>query len=271
MNIDGTVACITGGASGIGRATALELARRGATEVVLADLNDARLAETAAELEAIGAKPHTFVVDVADDDAMAAFGRQALAAAGRVDILHNNAGVPLAGPPERVTSEDWDWILQINVGGIIRGLRAFLPHMLERGSGWVVNTCSIAGLMAYSFDTIPYITSKFAAYGLTEGLAVYARPLGVGVSALCPGLVQSNLAETFRLSGTDHPDWVQLPEWLRPIATDHVARCVADGIEAERFLVLTHPEDEARIRERRLDIDAAIARQIAESPTPPRL
>jgi NAD(P)-dependent dehydrogenase (short-subunit alcohol dehydrogenase family) len=271
MELTGTTAVITGGASGIGRATALELARRGASTLVLGDLNEARLAETAAELEALGATAHTFVADVASDAAMAAFGRDVLAAAGQVDILHNNAGVVVAGPPERVAPEDWDRILQINVVGIIRGLRAFLPGMLERGSGWVVNTCSLAGLMAYSYDTIPYITSKFAAYGLTEGLAVYAKPLGVGVSALCPGFVESNLAESFCLSGTDHPDWMQLPEWLRAISADEVATCVADGIEAERFLIQTHPEDVDRIRDRHLDIDAALAKQIAESPAPPRL
>jgi NAD(P)-dependent dehydrogenase (short-subunit alcohol dehydrogenase family) len=271
MDISGTVAVITGGASGIGRATALELARRGSTDVVLADLNEERLVETAAEVRELGATPHTFVVDVARDDAMAAFGLDVFETVGRVDILHNNAGIVVAGPPERVEPDEWERIMQINLFGIVRGLRAFLPHMLERGSGWVVNTCSLAGLMAYSFDTIPYITSKFAAYGLTEGLAVYVRPLGVGVSALCPGLVQSNLVESFRLSGTDHPEWMQLPAWLRPIPPDEVATCLADAIVAERFLVLTHPEDEARIRERRLDIEAALGEQIAESPKPPRV
>ena len=97
--------------------------------------------------------------------------------------------------------EDWEWILQVNVLGLVRGVRAFVPAMVARGSGHVVNTASVAGTWAYTWDAAPYITSKFAAYGFSEALARTLRPQGVGVTVLCPGLVTTNLAETARQSG----------------------------------------------------------------------
>ena len=106
---------------------------------------------------------------------------------GRVDLLCNNAGVAVIGPPETVAIADWEWALQVNVLGIVRGVRAFVPEMLERGSGYVLNTASIAGVWAYTWDAAPYITSKFAAYGLSEVLARRLRPHGVGVSVPVPG------------------------------------------------------------------------------------
>ncbi|HUF84779.1 MAG TPA: SDR family oxidoreductase, partial [Acidimicrobiia bacterium] len=151
MDVDGTVAVITGGASGIGRATALELARGGA-DVVVADLHDERAAEVVSEIEGLGRKALAVHCDVASDDDVERLAREAFDAFDHVDILFNNAGVPLLGPPDRVPMADWDWILQINLYGPIRGVRAFVPAMIKRGHGYVVNTASIAGLLAYSWD-----------------------------------------------------------------------------------------------------------------------
>ena len=106
--------------------------------------------------------------DVAFDDQVEHLRHEVLEEFGRVDIVMNNAGVAILGPPETISMEDWDWILQVNLFGVIRGVRAFLPHMIERGSGHIVNTASLAGLFAYNWDTIPYITGKFGVVGLTE-------------------------------------------------------------------------------------------------------
>jgi NAD(P)-dependent dehydrogenase (short-subunit alcohol dehydrogenase family) len=272
MEVDGTVAVVTGGASGIGRATAAELARRGARGVVLADVNDTRLAEAAEEIGALGAQVVTVHCDVSRDEDVEHLRDAAFAELGDVDIVMNNAGVALLGPADLLTMEEWDWILQINLYGVIRGVRAFVPHLRARGRGWVVNTASVAGLFAYAWDTPAYITAKFGVAGLTEALALYLRPLGVGVSLLCPGLVSTNMADTARLSGPDPAAWIQEMPLSDPVEPAVAGRAVADAIRDDTFLVLTHP-DEARDRmgRRGTDLDAFVAAQIERLPTPPNL
>lgn len=272
MDVDGTVAVITGGASGIGRATALELARRGA-DIVAADINDARLDEVRTEVEALGRRFLGVHCDVSQDADVERLRDEAIAAMGRVDIVHNNAGVAMLGPAEGLTMDDWTWILQINLFGVIRGVRAFLPHFLERGSGYVVNTASVAGLYAYSWNHPTYITAKFGVVGFSEALAIYARPLGVGVSLLCPGLVTTNMGETARMGGVD-----DLSRWLppmpleEPVEATFVGTLVADAIRDERYLILTHPDAmRERMARRGADLDAWITSQIDDLPTAPNL
>jgi NAD(P)-dependent dehydrogenase (short-subunit alcohol dehydrogenase family) len=268
---DGTVAVVTGGASGIGRSCALEFARRGAS-VVIADINEERIDETVGALTEGGARALGLRCDVTSDADVARLRDESLAAMGHVDIVMNNAGVALLGPPESVPIDDWRWIIDVNILGIVRGAAAFVPHLLERGSGHIVNTASIAGLHAYSWDAIPYITSKFGAYGLSEGLFAYLKPHGVGVSVLCPGLVTTNLAETARFSGAeDRDNWFSMPERLlnNPISPDGVGPMVADAVQAEQFLILTHPDDAIYLAERRADIEAALIAQVAGATVPP--
>jgi NADP-dependent 3-hydroxy acid dehydrogenase YdfG len=191
-----------------------------------------------------------------------------------VDVLCNNAGVAVLGPPERVAMADWEWILQVNVLGLVRGVRAFVPAMVERGSGYVVNTASVAGIWAYTWDATPYITSKFAAYGFSEALARSLRPHGIGVSVLCPGLVTTNLGETARMSGVPEErrgEWFYLPPEMHEAAeAQAVGTIVADGIESKTFALFTHAQDAERFRTWRLDIDASLAEVIGSSPMPPR-
>ena len=269
--VDGTVVVVTGGASGIGRACALEFARRGAS-VVIADIHEERIHETVAALTEGGSRALGVRCDVTSDADVARLRDESLAAMGRVDILMNNAGVALLGPPESVPIDDWRWILEVNILGIVRGAAAFIPHMLERGSGHIINTASIAGLHAYSWDAIPYITSKFGAYGLSEGLFAYLTPHGVGVSVLCPGLVNTNLAENARFVGAEDRDsWFFMPERLLndPISADRVGPMVADAVEADQFLILTHPEDGIYLAERRADLEATLRAEVAAAPIPP--
>ena len=269
--VDGTVVVVTGGASGIGRSCALEFARRGAS-VVIADIHEERIHETVAALTEGGSHAIGVRCDVTSDADVTRLRDESLAAMGRVDILMNNAGVALLGPPESVPIDDWRWILEVNILGIVRGAAAFIPHMLERGSGHIINTASIAGLHAYSWDAIPYITSKFGAYGLSEGLFAYLTPHGVGVSVLCPGLVNTNLAENARFLGAEDRDsWFYMPERLlnNPISADRVGPMVADAVEADQFLILTHPEDGIYLAERRTDLEATLRAEVAAAPIPP--
>jgi len=272
MDLRDAVAVVTGGASGIGRATVRELARRGA-DVVVADIHEDRLEEVRVEIEAMGRRVLTVRCDVAYDRDVEHLRDEALEEMGRVDLVMNNAGVAALGPPETMTMADWDWVLQINLYGVIRGVRAFLPHMLARGSGHVVNTASLAGLFAYAWDTIPYITGKFAVAGFTEALALYARPLGVGVTLVCPGLVDTNLGETARFVGVEDPGaWVRGIQLPPPVTPEEVATRVCDAVAENRFLVLT-AEDlvRERVRQRATDHDGFVADMIARLPTPPNL
>ncbi|HEX4016669.1 MAG TPA: SDR family oxidoreductase [Frankiaceae bacterium] len=273
-NFEGKIALVTGGASGIGRGIALELARRGA-DVVLADIHETRLAEVVDEVKALGREALGVRCDVSKDADVESLRDQAFERFGRIDILCNNAGVAVMGPPERIEMADWEWILHINVLGLVRGVRAFVPAMLERGTGYVVNTASIAGTWAYTWDNAPYITSKFAAFGFTESLARSLRPQGIGVSVLCPGLITTNLAESVRMSGVPEErrgEWLYLPpEMLDPKDPEDVGVMVCDAVVAGKFAIFTHDVDEKRFREWRTDIDTSLEEVIANSPKPPRL
>jgi NAD(P)-dependent dehydrogenase (short-subunit alcohol dehydrogenase family) len=267
------VAVVTGGASGIGRGIATELARRGA-DVAIADVHEERLRETAEFLRSLGVRAVAACCDVTKDSDVEAFRDMVERELGPVDVLCNNAGVAVMGPPERVLMEDWEWILQVNVLGAVRGVRAFVPGMLDRRRGYLVNTSSIAGMWAYTWSMAPYITSKFAVFGLTEALARRLMPFGIGVSVLCPGSTTTNLGETARISGVPEavlPAWRYLrsPDEDQSVTADDIGRMVADGILARRFAIFTHPGDEERFRTWRLDIDKSLEAAIEDSPPPP--
>jgi NAD(P)-dependent dehydrogenase (short-subunit alcohol dehydrogenase family) len=260
MDLKERVAVITGGASGIGRACALAMARRGA-DIVIADVNERRTAETLAEIQALGRHARGFDCDVSRDGQVERLAERVLGEVGQVDLLMNNAGVVLGGPFEEIPLSDWQWILDINLLGPVRCLRAFLPHMLQRGSGYVVNTASFAGLVAHNPLTIPYDTTKHGVVGLSAGLALYLKPRGIGVSVLCPGYVATNLPENYRFHGVEEavgparmPDSVVTPE--------EVADKVVAAVEAERFLILSQPEHGRIWARRAQDVDAHIARQL---------
>jgi NAD(P)-dependent dehydrogenase (short-subunit alcohol dehydrogenase family) len=267
--LDHTTAVVTGGASGIGRACAVAFAREGC-DIAIADLHEARLAETEAEIEALGRRCVAVRCDVTDDAAVAAFGEQVLGELGHVDIAMFNAGMSVLGPPDLVPVADWQHNMDVNFFGVVRCVNAFVPAMRARGAGHVVITASIAGRYAYSYDAGPYIASKFAAYGLSENLALYLRPQGVDVTVVCPGLVATNLGESARFSGLDDPSgWTHFPRhMMRAIEPAEVADQVVEALRTKQFLLYTHPEDEALMRERALDLPGAIARQIADQPDP---
>ncbi|HEY7065876.1 MAG TPA: SDR family NAD(P)-dependent oxidoreductase [Chloroflexota bacterium] len=263
MQLSGKVAVITGGASGIGRATALALARRGA-DVVLADVHEGRLAEARAAVEALGRRALPVRCDVTRDADVERLAREALAAMDHVDVLMNNAGVVLCGALEEIPIADWQWEFDINFFGVVRGIRAFLPHMLARGSGYVVNTASMAGLLALTGPGAPYVASKYAVVGLSEALALYVRPRGIGVSVLCPAAVATNLAENGRVIGLT-------PEVLaadtraskallsaEEMAPEAIGELVAAGIEQEQFLIYSDPAHADLLVQRAQDVDGML-------------
>src|SRR6185436_528537 len=165
------------------------------------------------------------------DDDVVELQRRVEAELGPASIVMNNAGVVLRGALEQLEVADWEWCLGINVLGVIRGIRAFLPGMVARRHGHIVNTGSMAGLVAFTGEGAPYIASKFAVNGLTEALALYARPFGIGVSLLCPGGVNTNLAETGRSIG-------MTPE--REKAETEMAQTLQGGDELEPELIGEH-------------------------------
>ena len=263
MNVDGEVAVITGGASGIGRGSALALARHGA-DIVLADVNDRRLADVSAEVQALGRRVLTVHCDVSLDRDVERLAHESESRLGPVGLVMNNAGVVLRGALEQIDLADWRWCFGINVFGVIRGVHAFLPKMIERRHGYFVNTGSVAGLVPLTGEGAPYIASKFAVVGFTEALALYARPFGVGVSLLCPGGVNTNLAETGRSIGmtaererseTRMAQSVQGGAEMQP---EHVGELVVKAIQDERFLILSGEFHADLVRRRAQDINASL-------------
>ncbi|MEM6959593.1 MAG: SDR family NAD(P)-dependent oxidoreductase [Myxococcota bacterium] len=189
-------AVVTGAASGLGRALCLELAQRGAA-VVVSDVNAEGAEETAEEVRRRGARAEVIDCDVADEASVNALHEEAEGRIGPIDLLCNNAGVAVAGPFEELSLEDWKWIVDINLWGVIYGCRAFLPGMRTRGHGYVLNVASAAGLLR-SPNMAPYNVTKIGVVGLSETLHAEYAEYGVNVTALCPTFFQTAIMDSSR-------------------------------------------------------------------------
>ncbi len=253
---NGRVAVVTGAGSGIGRALTLALAERGA-RVAAADVEAAPLEETlrlAADI-APAAEVVTSIVDVADADSVGRFADDVYARWGQVDLLVNNAGVFVGGLLWERSPADYDFTFGVNVYGILHGIRAFVPRMIERGAeAHVVNTSSIAGLLGSPFAG-PYGISKFAALAATESLEGDLRSVGSAVRAhaLCPGMIRTSITSSERnrpdaltAPRTDDQDMVDgfLAETVDAgMDPSDVAEIVIDALtRPDQFLILTHPQ-----------------------------
>jgi NAD(P)-dependent dehydrogenase (short-subunit alcohol dehydrogenase family) len=212
----GATVVITGAASGIGRATATAFAAAGA-RVVPIDIDPDGAAKTAADC---GSDPSgvELGVDVADRDAVFRLAEQVLQRIGPVDVLVNNAGVGLTGRFLETSAEDWDWVLGVNLRGVIHGCQAFGPAMVQRRSGHVANISSVFGYTPRAQESA-YVTTKAAVLALSQSLRADWAPSGVGVSAICPGLIATAIASNTRYLG----------ERARPASVDKVQRLFSHG------------------------------------------
>ncbi len=274
QELEGRTAVVTGAASGIGKALAERFAASG-MNLVLADIEEGPLAEVASTLRDGGVKVLDVPTDVskaADVDALAAAADEAF---GPVHVLCNNAGVGGGGMIHDLKTEDWEWVINVNLWGVIHGLRAFLGGMYAHGEeGHVVNTASLAGLYSAPFMA-PYSATKFAVVAISEALHQEALLAGgrIGVSVLCPGWVNTRIHESSRnrpaeLGGDAERERGDSFEFMAqilaagmPPAT--VAEHVERAIRERRFYVITHPEMLGAVEER--------MRNIVEGRTPEQM
>ena len=264
-DLQGKVAVITGGASGIGRAVADRAAAEG-MKIVLADIEEGPLKAAEDELTSNGVEAVGVVTDVADAASVRTLRDRALDRFGAVHLVHNNAGIGLGGPIWEVSEEDWRWILGVNLWGVIHGVATFTPLLIEQGEGHIVNTASVAGLIATPFLG-PYNATKQAVVAISETLFKDLQAVGapVGVSVLCPGFVRTRIAESER----NRPAWAvadhEVPgaQEVRGVVQNlvdsgippaAVAERDIDAVRSNTFYILTHPELDAAITTRFDDI-----------------
>jgi butyryl-CoA dehydrogenase len=198
-NFDGKVAAITGAGSGIGRALAIELAKRGAS-LALSDIDEAGLAETVSLCEGYGVKVSSIKLDVSDRDAMFEWADQVAEEHGKVNLIFNNAGVALGAVIESMSIEDFEWLMSINFWGVVHGTQAFLPHLKASGDGHVINISSVFGLVSIPTQSA-YNAAKFAVRGFTDALRIELEIDDCGVSAttIHPGGIKTNIARNARI------------------------------------------------------------------------
>jgi len=262
----GKTAVVTGGASGIGRAMAESFAGEG-MRVVMADIESEALGHVAGALGATGASVIAVPTDVSSAEQVQALADRAVAEFGRVDVVCNNAGVAVSGRSWESTLADWEWVLGVNLWGVVHGIRTFVPLMLRQGGeGHVVNTASVCGLASMPFMGA-YNASKHAVVTLSETLHKElgaTNPL-VRVSVLCPGLVNTRIFDSQRnrpaalrnpTQAGRHPSFEDMGREARAVGLDpaKAAAAVVDAVRHERFWVLTHPEYDTQVRERTQEI-----------------
>jgi NAD(P)-dependent dehydrogenase (short-subunit alcohol dehydrogenase family) len=244
-NLHGRTVLVTGAGSGIGRETALLAARRGA-DVVLCDVDEDGLAGTEASARALGRGVLARRVDVADREQMRTFAEAVHEELGVVDLLVNNAGVGLGAGLLESELEDWDWIVAINLMGVVHGCHFFVPPMVERGrGGHVANLSSAAGFYATP-SLVAYSATKFAVLGLSEALREELQPHGIGVTAICPGIINTPITSNSRLRGVAaEPGARERVVGLyrrRNYGPDRVARNILKAVERNRSVAPISPE-----------------------------
>jgi NAD(P)-dependent dehydrogenase (short-subunit alcohol dehydrogenase family) len=241
MNVermDGKLVLVTGAGSGIGRETALLCARRGAS-LAICDVDEAGLEETEREAQRLGCDVLSQRVDVGERSQMQAFAAAVHERAAAVDLLVNNAGVGLGAGFLETPLEDWDWILPINVMGVVHGCHMFVPAMIERGrGGHVVNLSSAAGFFANP-ALAAYTATKFAVLGLSEALRTELRPAGIGVTAVCPGLINTPITRNSRMHGSTEAQRERLVRLYqrRNYGPDRVAQRILYAVHRNRAVM----------------------------------
>jgi NAD(P)-dependent dehydrogenase (short-subunit alcohol dehydrogenase family) len=239
--LKGKIAIITGGASGIGAAMARALAQSGA-EVVVADRQVDLAGQLADGLQREGARATAHELDVRDFDSIKRLVDATVARTGRVDLFFNNAGIAIGGEMDRYQKSYWDDTFDVNLRGVAYGVQAVYPVMVAQRSGHIINTASMAGLVATAGGGA-YTATKHAVVGLSKALRIEARAHGVRVSVLCPGAIRTPILTGGRFGGMDFPGAsekkiLSIWEWLRPLDPDEFARRALRAVAANEPIIV---------------------------------
>jgi NAD(P)-dependent dehydrogenase (short-subunit alcohol dehydrogenase family) len=270
QDLSGKVAFITGGASGIGLSMAQAFGAEGMA-VMLADIEAEALERAVAGLRERQIRAEGVVADVASRASVQAAAEATVAAFGRVHLVCNNAGVGAGGPFGTVTPSDWDWVIDVNLKGVVFGVETFAPLIEAHGEGGhFVNTASLAGMVSPP-GMEPYCATKFAVVAMSEGWAQQLAPLNIGVSVLCPGFVKTRINESRRNRQASYgPDERAPPppdappsRVLTGIPVEPVGRRVVEAVKANELYIFTHPGSKAGVAARFDRILAAF--DVAES------
>lgn len=276
MQLTGKTAFVTGGASGIGFALGRAFGEVG-MNVMLADIETDALAAAVESLRKYGSNVRGVVCDVADSNSVERAARTTYETFGNVHVLCNNAGVGGGSGIDNISLDTWRWVLDVNLMGVVHGIRSFLPHMRAHGEGGhIVNTASTAGLQS-GLGFSPYAASKYAVVSMSEGLAKQLKPHGIGVTVLCPSYTNTRIGECARNRqpryGTTQPPDPASPEgkWLAKL-TDlymsgldpaELAALTLSAIRENELYVITHPEMHWEITERFTAINEAMSKAAA--------
>ncbi|MGY4478448.1 SDR family NAD(P)-dependent oxidoreductase [Bradyrhizobium sp. USDA 3364] len=267
----GKAAFVTGAASGIGLAMATAFAREG-MKVMLADIEAGALDKAVDALRATGADIDGVVCDVADPASVDRAAEASFRAFGKVHVVCNNAGVAAGGGIDQISVDDWRWVIDVNLMGVVHGIRSFLPHIRRHNEGGhFVNTASMAGMNA-GLGLSPYAATKFAVVAMSEGLNQQLKPLGIGVSVLCPSFVRTRIGESgrnrpehygpTRQYAPDSPAAAIIAEIARLIEAGldpaSVAARVLTAIRENQLYIFTHPGRRAEVEARFSAILAAM-------------
>ncbi|KRR29161.1 SDR family NAD(P)-dependent oxidoreductase [Bradyrhizobium retamae] len=267
----GKTAFVTGGAAGIGFALGRAFAEAG-MNVMLADIESDALLEAMKRLDEFAPRIRGIICDVADPESVKRAAQASFDAFGNVHVLCNNAGVAAGGGIDNISLDNWRWVIDVNLMGVLHGIASFLPHIREHGEGGhIVNTASMAGMQG-GLGFSPYGASKFAVVSMSEGLNIQLKPHGIGVSVLCPSYVRTRIGE----SGRNRPERYGQPPPLEPaspaaalvaeiarninagLEPDAVAARVLAAIRDDELYIFTHPGMRAEVEPRFAAILAAM-------------
>jgi len=268
----GKTAFVTGGAAGIGLALGRAFAEAG-MQVMLADIERDALAGAVTSLHNIGPQVRGVVCDVADPGSVDAAAKETIEAFGKVHVVCNNAGVAAAGGIDNISLDNWRWVLDVNLMGVVHGIRAFLAHIRAHGEGGhFVNTASMAGMNG-GLGFSPYTAAKFAVVGMSEGLSQQLKPYGIGVSVLCPHFVRTRIGESGRNRQGRYGETQAPPDPASPngqmlalisasiaagLDPADVAARVLAAIRDDELYVFTHPDMRGHVDARFAAIQAAM-------------
>ena len=267
----GKTAFVTGGAAGIGFALGHAFAAAG-MNVMLADIEAEALQAAVKRLDPFGLRIRSTICDVADAASVERAAQATFAAFGKVHVVCNNAGVAAGGGIDHISLDNWRWVIDVNLMGVLHGIKSFLPHIRAHGEGGhIVNTASMAG-MQVGLGFSPYGASKFAVVSMSEGLSLQLKPHGIGVSVLCPSYVRTRIGE----SGRNRPERYGVSQPLDPASpaaamvaeiaknlqagldpADVAARVLA-AIRQDELYIFTHPGMRAEVEARFAAILAAM-------------